>query len=57
VLWPGGSNDGYAAHGSTGWVQIVLGEVVALVFLAALVWYGPIRYIRTRGWHVRRVQP
>lgn len=57
ALWPGGSNDVYAAHGSTGWVQIVLGEVLALVFLAALVWYGPIRYIRKRGWLVRRVQP
>ena len=57
ALWPGGSNDVYAAHGSTGWVQIVLVEVGALVLLAALVWYGPIRYIRKRGWHVRRVEP
>jgi len=57
ALWPGGSNDVYAAHNSTGWVQIVLLEVLALVFLAALVWYGPIRNIRKRRRHARRVQP
>jgi len=57
ALWPGGSNDVYAAHGSTGWVQIVLLEAVVLAVLAALLWYGPIRYIRKRGWHARRVHP
>jgi hypothetical protein len=57
ALWPGGSNDVYAAHGSTGWVQIVLLELLVLVFLAALAWYGPIRSVRKRGWHLRRIQP
>lgn len=57
ALWPGGSNDVYAAHGSTGWIQIVLAEVVAGVGLAALVWYGPIRYLRKRKRHGRSIQP
>lgn len=57
ALWPGGSNDVYAAHGSTGWLQIVLVEVVAAVLLAGFVWYGPIRYLRKRAWHVRRARP
>jgi hypothetical protein len=53
ALWPGGSNDVYAAHGSTAWIQFVLADVFSVVLLAAFVWYGPIRYLRKRARHNR----
>lgn len=57
ALWPGGSNDVYAAHGSTGWMGLVVLDVFAVVALAAIVWHGPIRYLRKRTRHIRGVKP
>lgn len=53
ALWPGGSHDVYAAHGSTAWIQFVLADFFSVVLLAAFVWYGPIRYLRKRTRHKR----
>jgi hypothetical protein len=52
ALWPGGSNDVFAAHGSTSWIGLVFLDVFAVVVLAAIVWNGPIRYLRKRTRHV-----
>jgi hypothetical protein len=57
ALWPGGSNDVHALHGSTGWIQIALADVVAALLLAAIIWRGPVRFLRKRGLRMRRVEP
>jgi hypothetical protein len=53
ALWPGGSKDVYAAHGSTGWIAIVAIDLMSIAYLAILVWCGPIRYLRRRTRHAR----
>jgi hypothetical protein len=57
ALWPGGSNDVYAQHGSTDWIQIALADVAAGLLLAAIIWRGPVRFLRRRGLRMRRVPP
>jgi hypothetical protein len=48
ALWPSGSSDVYAAHGSTAWIQLVLADAVSVGILAAFLWCGPVRYLRGR---------
>jgi hypothetical protein len=48
ALYPGGSNEVFAPHGSHSWLQILVTMIFTAGLLAVGLWAGPIRYLRRR---------
>jgi len=49
ALYPGGSNEVFAIHGSTTWVFYAMLMPLAAAGLVGSIWIGPVRYLRRRG--------
>jgi membrane protein implicated in regulation of membrane protease activity len=48
ALYPGGSNEVFAIHGSTMWVLYAVLMPLAAAGLVSSLWVGPVRYLRRR---------